>query len=452
MLPPELLCLIFESYLEPSSSSTVDGGVPPEVDPYATHGFFSVSREYIRTPVPLTHVCRSWRHAAIGHRRLWSNIAFALANGRDEDEEEDEEYAEGDEDFELFARGKIQLLRLFLRRARDTPLSISFNASVTTSTSSWSFNRDFGLVHEALKLICRYSRTWKDLRVELDQGWAVETFLELLVRSPAVVGGGFDKLSSLHLELAVDDGEEELERILATPGLGPEATQMLALRVMHSQLTVKDIYRVLLRRAPNLTDISLDDNFFLCVEASEYDACPSYQSRCPLDDIHPDDEFVPWTQLKNLSIQSDSISTRKVLDICSRASNLEMLKSLDLTLLSEPEQLFAPLALGPRLESVKVNVYATQSRGHLLGYGPQRRSSLKEILEPVDRMLAASSSQRQVDLHCSVKESCVNLDGSELDAATRASAASVDAKWMEENGLNALVGGGGRRVVEVYKY
>jgi hypothetical protein len=149
---------------------------------------------------------------------------FALASGRDEDEEE----SGGNEDFESFARGKMQLLRLSLRRARDTPLSISLSAPVTTSTLSWSFNRDFGLVHGVLKLICRYSRTWKDLRVELEQDWAVEMFSELLVRSPGVVRGNFDHMRSLHLELAVDDGEEDLGRILET-GFGHEATQMLAL-------------------------------------------------------------------------------------------------------------------------------------------------------------------------------------------------------------------------------
>jgi hypothetical protein len=117
-------------------------------------------------------------------------------------------------------------LRLSLRRrARDTPLSISFSASVTTSTLSWPFNLDFGLVHDALKLICRYSRTWKDLRVELERDWSVETFPELLVRSPAVARGEFDQLQCLHWELAVDDGEEDLGRILETPGFGHEATQ-----------------------------------------------------------------------------------------------------------------------------------------------------------------------------------------------------------------------------------
>ena len=67
-----------------------------------------------------------------------------------------------------------------------------------------------------------------DLGVELEQDWAVEMFSELLGRSPAVVRGGFD-LRSLHLELTVDDGEEDLGRILETHGLGHEATQMLAL-------------------------------------------------------------------------------------------------------------------------------------------------------------------------------------------------------------------------------
>jgi hypothetical protein len=45
------------------------------------------------------------------------------------------------------------------------------------------------------------------------------------------------------------------------------------------------------------------------------------------------------------------------------------------------------LALGPQLESVtvKANVYALQG----WGYVAERRSSLKEGLEPVDRMLAA---------------------------------------------------------------
>ena len=73
----------------------------------------------------------------------------------------------------------------------------------------------------------------------------------------------------------MDDREEDGGRILEIPGLGHEAMQMLALRVMHSQLVVKDIYRVLLRRAPSLTDLTLDDTFFLCAERSEYDACPS---------------------------------------------------------------------------------------------------------------------------------------------------------------------------------
>ncbi|RXW15736.1 hypothetical protein EST38_g10117 [Candolleomyces aberdarensis] len=475
-LPSELLCLIFESYLEPSSSSTV--GAPPEIDPYTTHttsphGFFSISREYIRTPIPLTHVCRSWRYAAIGHTRLWSSVAFSLANGRSYQDAQDEaprrgfaySYADGFEDFEFFTRGKLQLLNLFLRRAGDAPLSISFSASVLTSTSCWSFNRDFRLVHEALELICLYSRTWKALRIELDQGWCIETFLELLVRSPAVVGGGFDRLQSLHLELlAANNGgdSEDHERSAA---------------VMHSRLMVKDIYRVLLQRAPGLTDITLDREFFLCAERSKYDACPSYQSRCPWDDIHRDDEFVPWTQLKNLTIQSPTITTRTVLDVCSRASNLEMLnvrrvahnfkagqlyrpssivlrhlRSLDVTFVSEPQHFFAPLALGPRLESVKVIVSDLPSRVYLRGRGSQRRYPLKKILEPVDRMLAAapSSSRRKVEVRCSVKKSCVQLDGSELDAVTSASAVSVDEQWMEENGLNALVGCGGKRVVEVY--
>jgi hypothetical protein len=186
-------------------------------------------------------------------------------------------------------------------------------------------------------------------------------FSELLVRSPAVVRGEFDQLRSLHLELAVDDGEEDLGRILETPG--HEATQMLAL---------------------------------FCSDAHQpHRPCPSYQSGCPGDNVHPDDEFVPWTQLKNLSIQSDSISTCKLFYICSRASNVETwrvgldgssevdcdfdasqhfhpssiavphLRSLDVTLLFEPEQLPTPLALGPQLESVKVNVYALQSRGYV---------------------------------------------------------------------------------------
>ncbi|RXW15733.1 hypothetical protein EST38_g10119 [Candolleomyces aberdarensis] len=309
-LPSELLCLIFESYLEPSPSSTV--GAPPEIDPYTTHttsphGFFSISREYIRTPIPLTHVCRSWRYAAIGHTRLWSSVAFALANGRNFQDGQDEvsmgEFASLYEDafedyeflargklhsldlflrragdaplstplsaFEFFARGKLQLLSLFLHRAGDAPLSISLSASVMTPTSCWSFNRDFRLVHEALKLICSYSRTWKALSIKLDQDWGIKTFLELLVRSPAVVGGGFDRLQSLSLELLPADNGRE------------------AANAMHSQLTVKDVYRVLLCRAPSLTDITLDHEFFMCAEKSKYDACPSYQSRCPWDDIHP---------------------------------------------------------------------------------------------------------------------------------------------------------------------
>ncbi|KAJ2934127.1 hypothetical protein H1R20_g3018, partial [Candolleomyces eurysporus] len=475
-LPSELLCLIFESYLEPSSPSTV--GTPSEIDPYTTrttspHGFFSISREYIRTPIPLTHVCRSWRHAAIGHTRLWSSVAFALANGRNYQDDRDQAprekfaylYADGFEDFEFFARGKLQLLNLFLRRAGDAPLSISFSASVLTSTSCWSFSRDFRLVHEALELICLYSRTWKALRIELDQGWSIETFLELLVRSPAVVGGGFESLQSLHLELLTTSDGEDLE-----PDQRPAA-------VMHLRLMVKDVYRVLLRRAPGLTDITLDREFFLCAEKSKYDACPSYQSRCPWDDIHCDDEFVPWTQLRNLTIHCHTISTRTVLGICSRASNLQTLKvrsvapnfnvgqhlrpssialrhlrSLDVTLASEPRHLFAPLVLGPRLESVKVIVSSLPSRVSLRGRRSQRRWPLKMVLEPVDRMLAAapSSSRHKVEVRCSVKKSCVKLDGSELDAVTSASAVSVDEQWMEENGLNALVGCGGKRVVEVY--
>jgi hypothetical protein len=92
------------------------------------------------------------------------------------------------------------------------------------------------------------------------------------------------------------------------------------------------------------------------------------------------------------------------------------------------------------------------------GYVAERRSSLKEGLEPVDRMLAAtssspsSSSRRTVDVHCRVKESCVDLAGNELGAAKGAFGTSVDKQWIEDNGLNDLVACGGRRFVEVYKF
>jgi hypothetical protein len=156
-------------------------------------------------------------------------------------------------------------------------------------------------VHEALKLICRYSRTWKDLRVELEQDWSVETFLELLVRSPAVVRGGFDQLQCLHLELAVDDGEEDLGRILETPGFGHEATQMLALFCSDAHQT-----------SPTLpltihSSCARGDRSTKLARATSPDA--------PRDNVHPDDEFVSWAQLKNLAIQSDSICTCKVLDM-----------------------------------------------------------------------------------------------------------------------------------------
>jgi hypothetical protein len=78
-------------------------------------------------------------------------------------------------------------------------------------------------------------------------------------------------------------------------------------------------------------------------------------------------------------------------------------------------------------------------------------SSLKEVLEPVNRMLAAASSspsRRTVDVHCRVKESCVDLAGNELDATKSAFGASIDKQWIEESGLNALLGCGGRRIVE----
>jgi hypothetical protein len=100
-------------------------------------------------------------------------------------------------------------------------------------------------------------------------------------------------------------------------------------------------------------------------------------------------------------------------------------------------------------------MYALQSRG----YVAERRSSLKEVSEPVNRMLAAassssSSSRRKVDVHCRVKDSdsCVDLASNELDAAKGAFGASVDEQWIEENRLNALVACGGRRAVEVYKF
>jgi hypothetical protein len=101
---------------------------------------------------------------------------------------------------------------------------------------------------------------------------------------------------------------------------------------------------------------------------------------------------------------------------------------------------------------VEVNMYASQTQRHLRRFGPQRRYLLREILGPLDRMLETgpSSSRRKVELRCCVDRSCIDLDGTELDATTSAFTASVDEQWMEENGLNALVRCGGRRVVEVF--
>ncbi|KAF6756855.1 hypothetical protein DFP72DRAFT_1044601 [Ephemerocybe angulata] len=391
-LPAELLCLIFESYLAPSSSEDDDTTPDPSTHPF---GFLSVSRDYTRTPIPLTHVCRAWRQTAITHRKLWSTIAFALHAPSSTS------YSSSSIGgaFESWGSGKVRLLRLFLTRARGLPLSLAFAASGGGSSSSGSSSP---LVREALHYMCRYAQSWAELTVDLGRVHGVQVFLEELA---AVVrrGARFDALRSLQMQLA-------------------------------------DVWGIVLRRAPRLEELVLDDEFFVWAEAGDYGICPGYERVCVDDDVtEVEGGMVPWKQLKKLTVNCDSISARKIRSVCEKAPNLEelrvwrvgcdgasdvdlwmqdgsqsydyaqhgtvtmpRLRTLVVALLAEPAQLLDAMAL-PALENMEVSVLAL--RGHF--DSSARKESLAAILEPVDRVVGTAVHGAGVDVVCRVKAGCV---------------------------------------------
>lgn len=439
-LPTELLCLIFDSYSTASPSpqdGTGDCAPDPESHPY---GFFSVSRDYIRTPLPLTQVCQRWRSTAIAHKSLWNSIALALQGPEDEDEEESLQ-------FQGWAHGKVQLLKLFLTRARGVPLRLQLSTSEETPVNVTS---------EVLKWICRQAGQWHEVRMDLCAVSAVQTLRdELSIRVARNVEATFGMLKSLHLELAVDDEDDEEEY---------DEERMLS-----SRLAVKDVYELILRRAPRLSELVLDYLFFIWAEAGDYAICPSYERRCTDDESSG--EIVPWRQLKKLTINSNSISAREVLDICSKAGALEELKvwrvgcdrasdvdmwdlsadahcaptarvalpnlrSLELTLVADSAQLLGALSL-PSLRRVDVDVQALQSPWHM-----HHQTPVASILAPLDNLLQPVADP--IDVRCGIRSSCVSLEEGESMPSV------VDSAWMESKGLRALARSRGR--VEVYKY
>jgi len=422
-LPTELVCLIFDAYMTPTSADT-----QPDTDAYP-NGFLSASCDFVRTPIPLTHVCRRWRQTAIAHRRLWSNIALAFADGAQEIDA-------------AKARGKLQLLRLFLMRSRDSPLSISFSASTGQSD----------LVREALQHICRYAHLWKELRLELDRASGMEALLDQIV-TVASRGSTFPLLEKLHLDLVLDDDECEYEN-------AEEEEAMWQLRLME----IKNIYNIILRRSANLTDITLDHHFLVGAAIEGYSLSEGYAPRCAEDG---DDtmSLVPWTNLKNIAINCDSITTSDVLDICSRASNLETLQAwrvefdqydcvppapssialprlhtLNATLLAHPEHLLSALSL-PSLTNLDVKIQSLSGRVPVHG----ETASLEAILAPINQLVDASRPLAPIDVSCRLSARCV--DGS--------APLAVDASWMQAKGLNALAAASSRSarsVVEISKW
>ncbi|KAF5341963.1 hypothetical protein D9611_001210 [Ephemerocybe angulata] len=454
-LPAELLCLIFESYLAPSSSEDVDTAPDPSTHPF---GFLSVSRDYTRTPVPLTHVCRAWRQTAITHRKLWSSIAFALHAPPSTS------YSSSSIGgaFDSWGSGKVRLLRLFLTRARGVPLSLAFAASGGGSSSSGSSSP---LVREALHYMCRYASSWAELTVDLGRVHGVQIFLEELA---AVVrrGARFDALRSLQMQLAVDEEEEENDHDDDEEDVDGLRERDAEMCMLSWRLRVKDVWGLVLRRAPRLEELVLDDEFFVWAEAGDYGICPGYERVCVDDDVtEVEGGMVPWKQLKKLTVNCDSISARKVRSVCAKAVNLEelrvwrvgcdgasdvdlwmqdgsefhdyaqhgtvtmpRLRTLVVALLAEPAQLLDAMVL-PALENMEVSVLAL--RGH---FGSSaRRESLGAILEPVDRVVGTAVNGAGVDVVCRVKAGCVEEGDSGV--------AAMGLRSLERCGARVEVGG-----------
>ncbi|TEB31580.1 hypothetical protein FA13DRAFT_1813810 [Coprinellus micaceus] len=421
-LPPELLCLIFDSYSSPSFGGD---NTPTSPDPSShPYGFFSSSND-------------KWRATAVGHKGLWGSIAFAILG-----------VGEGDEEasFHRWAKEKLELLKLFLARARGVPLTLALSTSEDTPRS---------VVGDVMNLVCRYTGQWENLRMDLGSGSAVQALRdELALTGSRRSHGTFAMMRSLQLELAVDE-EEEYDDAWEEEGGGEED------RALQSRLAIRDVYAFILPRAPRLASLVLDDAFFECSEGES-------------------DAMVPWPQLRSLTITSNSISAHRVLGMCARAGGLEELKvwrlgcdidlwdspssstwssttdsvvslphlrSLELTTLTYPSHLLDRLR-APALRRVDVDVQA------LMGPLPVDTSdSVVSILEPLNRLLKPLSSANEVDVRCGIRKTC--LPEVRHRAVPTASGSQeptlVDVGWMEGQGLGELARAG-KVEVEVYKY
>jgi hypothetical protein len=234
------------------------------------------------------------------------------------------------------------------------------------------------------------------------------------------VGGGrpaFDELESLELNLSAD---------------GP--TNHLA----HSQSPVSEIYGAFFRSAPKLTDVLFDTTFFQ-------------------EGLLGNEAVVPWTRLEHLTIETDTISTCRVLEICSLARNLKALSvrkvaehnsseidsanpqnfeaasvalphlhSMKVTLCCELHHLLEPLALGPQMRNLDVNVILPTER------------LLEEVLRPLDQLIERippAPLRGGLDVRCGIHQPSVLPDVSASPAAT-----PLDEVWMLDKGLKCLAG------------
>ena len=180
-LPPELLCDIFQHYVDEGESS-VDRRPNPWVSALTTGLAGTVN------PIVLGHVCSHWRIISLSMPTLWSSLAIHRPN-----------------------LSQVQQVRVWLERSGSCPLNLFISHAVDGDATQHAATRDI------LALFVKHSHRWRSIGFVF-QDRPPSSYGELLKLPPGAMSG----LESAYIDLpsrSHADADKLWDVIYSSPSL-----------------------------------------------------------------------------------------------------------------------------------------------------------------------------------------------------------------------------------------